>query len=132
MPNEEITGPFITSEILINNHLYKFVGSDNALMGFGITTCSNPANVQNKTANLPNFRLKDGGVCSVVFPKGNTADSITLNINDTGDIPVYYKGQPIDAYDRPFREGEVATLIYSDGKYTLLTTDTPDFGPTGP
>lgn len=58
-------------------------------------TCSDDADVVNKVVTLAGFELYDGARITVFFAHSNTAASPTLNVNNTGAIPIYAKNAVI-------------------------------------
>ena len=57
-----------------------------------IALCDTAANDPVKVANLPNFTLTEGAIIAVRFKYINTADSLKLNVNNTGALGIY-RGQ---------------------------------------
>lgn len=64
--------------------------ADEAKATFG--TCSTGAGTADKVVACENFKLEEGAVIEVLFTYGNTAQEPTLNINDTGAVPIYVNG----------------------------------------
>lgn len=54
--------------------------------------CSTDPAATAKTVTIANFKLTTGAVVYVYFVNTNTEASPTLNVNDTGDIPIEYNG----------------------------------------
>lgn len=66
-------------------------------------TCSTDPDVVAKTVSLNNFTLVTGARVVVTFTQPNAVSNPTLNVNDTGAKPIYYRGYTIpqdclDAY----------------------------------
>ena len=61
------------------------------------STCDTNADEQNKVVSCDNFSLINGAKITVKFSYTNTATSPTLNVNNTGAIPIYYRGNNIEA-----------------------------------
>ena len=59
--------------------------------------CHTEAGIAEKEVSIPNLELRYGTKITVKFPKGNTAENPSLNVNGTGDFPMNYKGYPIPA-----------------------------------
>lgn len=55
-------------------------------------TCSTAAATAAKVVSCPNFSLVTGARITVIFTNTNSADAITLNVNNTGAKAVYYLG----------------------------------------
>lgn len=70
-----------------------------------------------KTAVLDGYYLAVGQTIYVRFVNSAPANA-TLNINGTGDLPIYNKDMRITAADIP--AGTVAALVYNGTYYTLL------------
>lgn len=60
-------------------------------------TCSTAAATVNKVATISGFSLYTGVIVSIKFTVTNTAASPTLNINNTGAKPIYYRNAAISA-----------------------------------
>ncbi len=60
-------------------------------------TCSTAAATVNKVATISGFSLYTGVMVSIKFTVTNTAASPTLNINNTGAKPIYYRNAAISA-----------------------------------
>ena len=65
--------------------------------GYGFVVCSTDGATAAKTIDAEGYELKEGTGVIVKFNNDNTADNPTLNINGTGDIPIYYNGEAIKA-----------------------------------
>lgn len=50
--------------------------------------CSTSKVTAAKTVSIDNFVLKDGVIVTVIFTNGNSANNPTLNVNNTGAIPI--------------------------------------------
>ena len=55
--------------------------------------CTNAGDMQYKGCEIPNFQLVDGIMLAVTFTYGITSANTTLNINNTGSILLYRKGE---------------------------------------
>jgi hypothetical protein len=64
---------------------------------FGKFTCSDAADSQVKNIHIDDFTLIDGLAIAVTFVNGNSVASIQLNVNYTGNVPVYYRDSPLGA-----------------------------------
>ncbi len=59
-------------------------------------TSATAANVSTKTALiLGDFQLYEGARISIYFTYGNSVENPTLNVNNTGAIPIYARGEAI-------------------------------------
>jgi hypothetical protein len=101
--------------------------ADEAKATFG--TCSTVAGTADKVVACENFKLEEGAVIEVLFTYGNTAQNPTLNINDTGAVPIYVNGvapstltNPIewvnDTYINFVYDGTAFNVIDSPSTYT--------------
>lgn len=72
--------------------------------------CTTATDTIGKVVSCINFRLDVGAEVIVKFVQGNTAENITLNVNNTGDISIYYNGSPIGT--DVILENSVHTFIY--------------------
>lgn len=89
-------------------------------IGIGYGTCSTASNVSAKVAALNGYRLVKNGIVSIKFDKAVNAGA-TLNINDKGDKPIYYRGNAI--VNNIIKAGDIATFIYDGTNYNVLTLD---------
>ena len=65
--------------------------------GYGFVVCETDGATADKTIAAENYKLVEGTGIIVKFTNDNTAANPTLNINNTGAIPIYYNGVPIKA-----------------------------------
>lgn len=100
----------------------KFNGESNVIH---YATCSTAAATASKVVSLTGFVLSVGATVKVKFTATNTAANPTLNINSTGDVPIYYRGSAISpGYLEANRTYE---FVYNGAQYELvgdLNTDT--------
>lgn len=92
-----------------------------AKLGFGYTVCDTAADTAAKTANLANYQITEGSVVFVKFTNGNTATNPTLNLNNTGAKPMYYRGAAVES--DVIVAGDIGTFVYSTNVYNLVSTD---------
>ena len=81
-------------------------------------TCNTAANVAAKTVSCDNFVLDTGSRIIVKFNNTNTATAPTLNVNNTGAKPIYYRGNPISPDIGP-EENSISTLV-ANGTYEFI------------
>ena len=74
-------------------------------------TCVTPADTSAKVVVCENFELYEGITISILFDHENATDNTTLNVSDTGDVPVYANGETLTA----------------NGPYSWTENDTIDF-----
>ena len=79
--------------------------------------CETAAETSAKTAVLDGYYLAPGQTVYVRFIN-SVPGGATLNVNGTGDIPMYNRGQAITGADIP--AGATAALIYNGERYDLL------------
>lgn len=75
-------------------------------------SCLTLTSQQDKVVTCSDYSLKDGRVVVVTFSQGNSAASITLNINDTGSKTVYFGGETAASTD--------ATRFKGSGTYWFI------------
>ena len=79
--------------------------------------CETAADTSAKTAALDGYYLAPGQTVYVRFIN-SVPGGATLNVNATGDIPMYNRGQAITGADIP--AGATAALVYNGERYDLL------------
>jgi hypothetical protein len=85
----------------------------NVALGHGKTgACSTAAATTAKTASLSSYAIVTGGITAVEFTNGNTATTMTLNINSKGAKNVYYHGSSTIPKDL-IGAGDIVTFNYS-------------------
>lgn len=103
---------------------YNIAGSGGSstpeAMGFGYGTCSTAYATTAKTATLTDYTLKTNGIVAVKFVNNVNAGA-TLNINDEGAKPIYYRDVPIVA--GIIDSGDIATFVYDGTNYILIAID---------
>lgn len=80
--------------------------------------CSTDAETAAKTVACAGFRFVEGAEITVKFTVTNIAAEPTLNVNDTGERPIYYKGSPIFA--RYLSADGTYTFRYNGAQYELV------------
>lgn len=71
-----------------------------------------------KTATLANYTLVNDRIVCVKFANDNTAASPTLNINSTGDIPLYYLGSAVAA--DAIKANVMYVMRYNGTQYDMI------------
>lgn len=74
-------------------------------------TCTTASAVAAKSVSAPNFSLYKGATISVKFTYRNTASSPTLNVNGTGEKPIYVNGSAM-ASDQYWEPQDVLSFVY--------------------
>lgn len=78
--------------VLTTSRLIDGVTFDGSQDIIHYTTCSTAGNTAAKTASCTGLSLAIGTRIMVKYSNANTADNPTLNVNNTGAKPIYYKG----------------------------------------
>ena len=95
-------------------------------LGIVYAECYTDTSIIDKTASTTNnYTLTTGSIINIKFTNDIIANA-TLNINDTGAKPIYYKGSAIT--DGIIKAGDTATFIYDGRNYNLISLDR-DFNP---
>lgn len=87
-----------------------------AISHFG--QCSTAAATAAKTVSCSNFSLVSGAEITVKFTVTNTAANPTLNVNNTGAKPIYYRGSPITAGN--LATGRTYRFVYDGTSYNFI------------
>ena len=113
---------------IYDGYAYNLIATDNITnegMGFGYGECDTEEETLYKTVSITNYKLTKGGIVSIFFYY-NVPVNATLNINNTGDKPIYCNGAMI--IDNTIESGDIATFIYDGRNYNLISLDR-DFNP---
>lgn len=89
-------------------------------LGFGYGTCTTAEATAAKVATLASYALVKNGIISIKFTYAVPANA-TLNINNRGAKPIYYRGAKISA--DVIDKGDIATFVYDGANYQLLSID---------
>lgn len=73
--------------------------------------CGTAAATAAKVVTAAGYALKNGGNIRIKMTNANTADDATLNINATGDVPLYYDGARASAANS-WEAGETILVYY--------------------
>ena len=95
----------------------------NIEQGFGILTCNTAAGTAAKTAStndVVNYSPVKNSYVSVKFTHAVSANA-TLNIDSTGDVPLYYRGSAI--INNIIKANDIATFVYNGTNYNLVSVD---------
>ena len=83
--------------------------------------CETAAATVEKVVTCNNFKLQIGTEIIIKFTITNTASNPTLNINNTGALPIYYKGSAIlNSY---LQANTIHTFVYTGTAYELIGAD---------
>ena len=80
--------------------------------------CSTIASNASKSVDCPNFVLEKGSRISILFTITNSANNPTLNVNNTGAKPIYYRGYPIPAL--ALQANSLYDLIYNGSQWLIV------------
>ena len=80
--------------------------------------CDTSAEVSEKVVSCEGFRKRPGAWIIVKFSVTNTADSTTLNVNNTGAAPIYYQGSAIGKSQ--LAAGRFRMFIYDGTNYEFV------------
>lgn len=92
-------------------------GSNNVIH---YATCASAANAQAKSATINNFDLVTGARVIIKYTNGNTADSPTLNISNTGNKAILARNSNISSKD--IKAGDVHEYIYDGTAWNYVGT----------
>ena len=119
-----------SDNLVTSGGIYKSIedisGSINSQVGYYI--CSTPGEATEKTIDASGYVLIVGGDLRVKFVEKNTTEDATLNIEGTGDKPLYYNGSRVSV-DNSWHPGEIVTLFYDGSSFqcnSLPDTDEYD------
>lgn len=84
-------------------------------------TCSTAANIAVKVVACDDFNLVEGSTVMVKFTNANTVDNPTLNVNNTGDKTIHYRGTALTASSLAnWNAGDVVEFRYNGTQWDLL------------
>ena len=78
--------------------------------------CTTEASTSAKTVNATGYVLAEGVQCNIRMVNANTANGVTLNINDTGAKALYYNGVQAST-SNSWVAGEVLEVYYDGTQY---------------
>ena len=89
---------------------------DNTNVAYG--TCGTAANTAAKTVSLSgntNWQLKNGSIIMVSFTNSNTAEGVTINVNNTGAYPIWYNNSEYTGTGNAYTgyAGRVTTYMFN-------------------
>ena len=89
------------------------------------SVCTTEADVKIKAIFVPNFKLRIGAVVAAKFDFTNTAESMQLDVSNTGSKPVYYDGKVVSS--DYVKAGRVYEFIYNGEHYDIVGDITTDY-----
>lgn len=104
------------------NDAFGHFSSNNGYMGQGYGQSNELEPNLSRTANISNYRRITGGIVTIRFLNGVSANA-TLNISDTGASPIYYKNTNIKS--GVIRGYDICTFMYDGSHYVLVSKDSP-------
>ena len=94
----------------------NFNGSSNVIH---YCTCESNSGSQVKQVTLDNFKLVYGATITVQFINGNTVSEPQLNVNNTGNVPIYSKNGPAD--HSVIMEHSIITFVYDGRVFNIVS-----------
>lgn len=91
-------------------------------IGIGYGVCNTAYITTAKTAALQDYSLKENGIVSIRFTNAVNANA-TLNINDEGAKPIFYRGKAI--INGIIKGGDIVTFIFDGTNYQIISLDNP-------
>lgn len=79
--------------------------------------CTTVTDIAEKSVACAGFTLETGAEITVKFTYGNNAASPTLNVNNTGAKPIYYRGDPIQYFNV---DSGTLTFRYNGTQYEIV------------
>lgn len=108
------TGQSATS-VMSQKAVSDAVSKVNSKVGYYV--CSTEANVAAKAIQAAGYALESGGTIKVKMTYGNTSeDTITMNINGTGAVALYYDGAAV-TNSNTWADGETVEIYYDGEKF---------------
>lgn len=101
---------------ILRKSLIDWEGTEPGKVGIGECTTEGAT----KVVSITSFSIEAGVQVRIHFTKSVPASS-TININDSGGKPIYWKASAIG--DNVIVEGDYANFIYYDNKYLLISVD---------
>lgn len=86
-----------------------------SIVNYGV--CSTGGGVAAKIISCPGFSLTVGSTIKIRFTSTNTADSISLNVNSTGDKPVWYHGAAMTSKSLKILANDIYEFTYDGVNY---------------
>lgn len=97
----------------INNNITNINNKVTAVFG----TSNSAAGDQVKIVNCAGFSLFEGAIIRVGFTYKNTATGISLNVNNTGSVPIYVRGAAISSSNKLLWGNNTAIEFVYDGSH---------------
>lgn len=100
-------------------------GNDNQVMTLPYGVCNTAAGTAAKAVSAGDFSLETGATVVVKFTNTNSASNPTLNVSNTGDKAIYYKGATITA--SYLKANYSYNFVYNGAQWDLMgeiNTDT--------
>ena len=124
-----LTGGTVTGPIVLANDptealqaaTKQYVDASASKTFFGI--CSTDAATNLKTVAIDDFVRITGSRVTVLFTNGNTGSAATLNVNNTGDAPIWYLNQQLTSTD--LVAGTAIELVF-DGQHWVVIGALPN------
>lgn len=124
--NGSITADKLSPGIVIDGSVAKLTTARNIngisfdgtndVNSFGIVNTA--GNNSRKATTITNFKLIAGAQVTIKFTNNNTANDPTLNVSETGDVPIRYNGNNIEA--NKLTNTKIYTFVYDGVGYNLI------------
>ena len=124
--NGSITADKLSPGIVIDGSVAKLTTARNIngisfdgtndVNSFGIVNTA--GNNSRKATTITNFKLVAGAQVTIKFTNNNTANNPTLNVSETGDVPIRYNGSNIEA--AKLTNAKIYTFVYDGVGYNLI------------
>lgn len=98
----------------INTNIAAAGNLAKAIVGYG--NCNSSGITAAKTVAIANYTPTNGGSIKVVMAYKNTAEGVTLNINNTGAKQLYYDGAAVSA-SNTWEDLETVEIYYDGTRY---------------
>lgn len=89
-------------------------------IGIGYGVCQTATATNAKTVAITDYALTKNGIVSIKFENA-VYGGATLNINNEGAKPLYYRGSPI--VSGTINDGDTVTFVYDGSKYQFISSD---------
>lgn len=89
-------------------------------IGIGYGVCSTATVTDAKTVSITDYTLTTNGFVAIKF-EHDVYSGATLNINNEGAKPLYYRGSPL--VSGTINEGDTVTFVYDGSKYIFVSSD---------
>lgn len=103
-----------TSGCLI--YYFSRYNKNNILANIGYGLCKSGSDNTNKVTDFTDITLSNKIDIKLKMLYKNTAENVTLNISNSGAMPLYYKGEPVSATNT-WKDNEIVGVFYDGANY---------------